>query len=118
MSEQSWVLEVRIFTVHPGTREEFDRISREGTIPLMREHGINVVAYGPSPNNDDGYHLLRAFRSEQERVALSQSLYTTKEWEANYDAPVTAMIADYRTTVMPTTPELVDLLKLTPGTSP
>jgi hypothetical protein len=110
MSE-SLLLEIRIFTVHPGTRAEFDRISREGTIPLMRQQGINVVAHGPSPNNDDGYHLLRAFRSEEERVALSQSLYTTEEWKANYDAPVTAMIADYRTTVITTTPEVVAQLK-------
>lgn len=104
------MLEIRIFTVHQGMREDFDRIGREGTIPLMRRLGINVVASGPSPNNDDGYHLLRAFRSEDERVELSQSLYLTKEWEEKYDGPVTAMVADYRTTVLPTTPELVELL--------
>jgi hypothetical protein len=111
MDEASWVLEIRIFTVHPGARQEFDRISREGTIPLMRRLGINVVAFGPSPNNDEGYHLLRAFRSEEERVTLSQSLYTTEEWETKYDAPVGAMIADYRTTVIVTTPEIVDQLR-------
>lgn len=77
----------------------------------MRRLGINVVGYGPSPNNDDGYHLLRAFRSEEERVALSQSLYATKEWAANYDAPITAMIADYRTTVILASSAVIELLK-------
>jgi hypothetical protein len=122
MNEESWLLEIRIFTVQPGTRDEFDRISREGTIPLMRRLGITVVAYGPSLNNDDGYYLLRAFRSEQERVALSQSVYTTDEWEANYDAPITAMIADYRTAVISTTQEALKQLErdaqVTPASSP
>jgi hypothetical protein len=111
MSEEFRVLEIRIFTVQPGTRDEFDRITREGTIPLMRRLGINVVTYGRSPNNDDGYHLLRAFRSEAERVTLSQSVYATEEWEAEYDAPITAMIADYRTTVISTTSEVIEQLK-------
>lgn len=115
MSEESLVLEIRIFTVHPGTRPEFDRISREGTVPLMRRLGINVVTHGPSLNNDDGYYLLRAFRSEDDRVTLSQSLYTTEEWETTYDAPVTAMIADYRTAVITTTAELVEQLKREAG---
>jgi hypothetical protein len=111
MSEESLVLEIRLFTVRPGTREEFHRISREGTVPLMRRLGMNVVTHGPSLNNDDGYYLLRAFRSEDERVTLSRSLYETEEWETTYDAPVTAMIADYRTSVITTTPQAVELLK-------
>lgn len=111
MSEERLMLEIRIFTLHSGTREEFDRLSREGTIPLMRQLGIDVVAYGPSLNNDDGYFLLRAFASEEERVIVSQSLYATDEWERKYDALITEMIADYRTTVMATTPESIKQLK-------
>jgi hypothetical protein len=115
MSDELWLLEIRIFTVHPGTRDEFDRVSHEGTIPLMHRLGINVVAHVPSLNNDDGYYLLRAFRSEEERVTLSQSLYTTEEWAADYDGPVTAMIADYRTAVIPATPDTVQRLQREAG---
>lgn len=96
----SWLLEIRLFTVRPGTRDEFHRISRDGTIPLMRRLGITVVAHGPSLNNENGYFLMRAFPSEAERVELSQSLYRTAEWEEKYDAPVSGMIEDYDTTVL------------------
>ena len=99
-----WLLEIRLFTLTPGTRAEFDRISREETIPLMRRLGIAVIAHGPSLNNDNGYFLLRAFSSEAERVELSQSLYATAEWMEKYDAPIMAMIADYDTAVMPMSP--------------
>jgi len=95
-----WLLAIRLFTLKPGARTEFDRISREGTIPLMRQLGITVVSHGPSLNNDNGYFLLRAFPSEQERVERSQSLYATAEWLEKYDGPVTSMIDDYETAVL------------------
>ncbi len=108
-----WLLEIRLFTLHPGTREEFDRISREGTVPLMRQLGITVVGHGPSPNKENGYFLLRAFPSEQERVRRSQALYALPEWEEKYDGPVMSMIADYDTAVIP-----VELLERLPASLP
>ena len=107
---ENWLLEMRFFTVKSGTREEFDRISREGTIPMMRRYGINVLDFGPMLNDEDGYFLLRAFRSEDDRVEKSQAIYATTEWEENYDAPVSAMIADYRTAVFPATRALAPAL--------
>ena len=103
-----WLLEIRLFKVVPGTRKEFDRISTEGTIPLMRRSGITVLAHGPSLNDENGYFLLRAFPSEQDRVRHSQEFYTTEEWLAEYDEPVSAMIADYQTSVLPLTPPLIE----------
>lgn len=105
-----WVLEIRLFTVHPGTREEFHRISVDGTIPLMRSLGINVVRHGPSPNNEDGYFLIRAFPSEEQRIELGQSLYAIEEWLAKYEEPVMSMIADYTTAVIPVAPDAVAAL--------
>jgi hypothetical protein len=58
-----------------------------------------VLGHGPSLNNDNGYYLIRAFPSEEERVARSQSLYTTAEWLEKYDGPVSGMIEAYETAV-------------------
>lgn len=106
----TWLLEIRLFKLHPGTRAEFDRISREGTIPMMRRYGITVVTFGPSLNDDDGYFLLRVFPSEEERVRQSQAIYATAEWDANYEGPVMSMIDEYWTAVIPTTPRLISQL--------
>jgi hypothetical protein len=76
----------------------------------MRRLGITVLAHGPSRNNENGYFLLRAFASEQERVALAGSLYETDEWIAKYDAPITAMIEDYDTAVFTLARESLDQL--------
>jgi hypothetical protein len=101
------LLEMRIFRVRPGTREEFHRISRHGTIPLMRSLGIKVLAYGPATNDDDLYYLLRAFSSEEQRKEQADVLYASAAWERDFDTPVMAMIEDYRIAVMPATPGLV-----------
>lgn len=107
---ESGLLEVRLFKLHPGTRAEFDRISRDGTIPMMRRFGITVLSHGPMLNDEDGYLLVRAFQSEEQRVALARSFYASQEWEANYERPVTAMIADYHTAVVPATDRVLGLL--------
>ena len=94
---------MRLFKLRPGSRAEFHRISDEGTIPMMRRIGINVLAYGPTLNDDDGYLLVRAFASEEQRVQLSQQLYASPEWEQNYEVPVMSMIDAYHTAVIPAT---------------
>lgn len=100
------LLELRLFTVKPGMREEFDRVSREGTVPLMRKIGITVVASGPSLYDEDTYYLLRAFDNEEQRVSLGASLYEQPEWE-QFDEPVGAMMAAYSTVVFPMSVEAV-----------
>ncbi|HEU5268463.1 MAG TPA: NIPSNAP family protein [Jatrophihabitans sp.] len=110
MADNDCVLEIRLFTVKPGSREEFHRISEEGTIPLMRKHDIDVVAFGPSLNNEDGYYLIRAFDSEEHRITHSQVIYNVPEW-AEFDEPVSGMIVDYHTTVVPTSRQAVAQLQ-------
>ncbi|MFD1146669.1 hypothetical protein [Saccharothrix hoggarensis] len=110
MSEQeTWLLETRVFKVKPGTRDEFDRISREGTIPLMRKIGITVLAYGPSPLADDEWHLVRAFPGLEQRVELAQALYVQPEW-AEFDGPVGDMMVDYSTALVPVPEQTVKVL--------
>jgi acyl-CoA synthetase (AMP-forming)/AMP-acid ligase II len=110
----SLLLEMRLFSVRPGTRDTFHRISHEGTVPLMRRFGIHVLAYGPALNNDDTYYLLRAFTTEEQRKEQARILYASPEWENNFDAEVMGMIDDYRITVMPATPALVAELAAQP----
>jgi len=111
----SELVEMRLFKVDAATRDEFHRISHEGTVPLMRRLGIRVLAYGPALNNDDTYYLLRAFSSEEQRKQQATILYASPQWESEFDTPVMAMIIDYRITVMPATPALVAELAAQPA---
>jgi len=106
-----WLLEMRIFVVAPGDREEFHRISRDETIPLMRQHGITVVGHGPCLDNENGYYLLRAFPSEEQRIQSARDFYASDTWQASYEQPVMAMIKDYHTEVMAMPASLATSLK-------
>ena len=95
------LVEIRLFTVSPGRRDEFDRVSREGTIPMMRRWGITVLDHGPCLNDENGYFLVRAFESEEQRVEGAKEFYASAEWEENYEELVMGMIDDYHTAVVP-----------------
>lgn len=106
----SWLLELRIFVVAPGDRDEFGRLSRDETVPLMRRRGITVVGHGPCLDNDHGYYLLRAYRNEEQRVQSASEMYASEEWLANYEEPVMAMIKHYHTEIMAMPASLAELL--------
>jgi hypothetical protein len=77
----------------------------------MRRWGIDVLAHGPSCNDEDGYYLVRAFPSETQRVEGARAFYASSEWLNNYEDAVMGMIEDYHTAVLPATPQLTRLLR-------
>lgn len=105
------VLEIRTYMLHPGQREAFARVFREGALPMLQRHGIDVVAHGPSLHHADGYFLMRCYPSLGEREAVLERFYGSEEWRNNYDDAVMAMIANYTTLVIAATPERVAALR-------
>jgi hypothetical protein len=100
------VIEFRVFAVVSGKRDEFHRISADGTVPLMRAQGIRVLAHGPALNSDDEYFLIRTFDSEQHRLDSSAAFYETDEWKSRWESVVPPLIVDYHTTVLPATADI------------
>jgi hypothetical protein len=76
-------------------RDEFDRIFREGALPMLERAGIEVVAYGPSLDDDSSYCLIRAFPSAARRREQLDAFYGSDEWRANYDDAVMGLIESY-----------------------
>ncbi len=100
-TEAAAVLDVRTYKLVPGGRAEFDRIFREGALPMLRRSGISVVGYGPSIVDEDGYFLMRAFASPAQREEQLGSFYGSDEWRESYEDAVMALIDDYHTIVVP-----------------
>jgi NIPSNAP len=95
------VLDLRTYKLVPGGRDEFDRIFREGSLPMLQRHGIEVVGFGPSLADDDHYYLARAFPSSARREEQLAGFYGSDEWRERYDAPVMALIETYHVLVVP-----------------
>lgn len=110
-AETTPVLDLRTYKLVPGGRDEFDRIFREGALPMLVRDGIQVVGYGPSLSDDDHYYLVRAFPSASSRDEQLGAFYGSDEWREKYQAPVMELIETYHTVVIPWTSELADALR-------
>lgn len=53
-------VEIRCYELKPGAAAEFDRLVTGESVPMLRRHGIDVVAFGPSVRDQDAYYLMRA----------------------------------------------------------
>jgi hypothetical protein len=104
------LLDVRLYRIRPGRRDEFHTLVRDETIPLARRHGHLVVDSGPSWHDEETYYLIRAFPDDQARRLALDDLYGSEEWLLDYDRRVMAFIESYQTAVIPTTSDVVDAL--------
>jgi NIPSNAP len=104
------VLDLRTYELVPGGRETFDRIFREGALPMLGRHEIEVVGYGPSLADDEHYYLARVFPSDARRVEQLAAFYGSEEWRQLYDGPVLELIESYHKVVIPQTPGITQAL--------
>ncbi len=106
------LLEIRSYKLHPGKRDEFHALLRDGAAPMLARHAIRVVRYGPSLHDPDCYTLMRAYSSLEAREKQLEGFYGSEEWASRFEAPVMAMIESYATVVVEAQPEAVEALTL------
>lgn len=94
------IVEVRVYTLKPGTRSHFHRLVVERGLPLLRQRNIDVVAYGPSLHDDDSYFLIRAFASLTDRARSEEAFYGSPDWTSGLRADVMEAIQGYSTAVV------------------
>jgi hypothetical protein len=104
------LLDVRVYRIRDGRRDEFHALARDETIPMARRHGHVVVGFGPSIHDQDSYYLIRAFVDEEERRHSLSSLYESEEWLSDYDQRVMGLIDSYQTAVFTAPSDAVDAL--------
>ena len=96
----TFVLEIRTYTLKPGSGERFHQRFERESLPLLRKWKIDVVAYGRSLHDGDAYLLIRAFRSLADRDRTEQSFYDSEEWRRGPRGAVLAEIEAYTTAVV------------------
>ncbi len=106
------VVDLRTHRLVAGGGEAFDRIFRDGALPMLRRAGIHVLGCGPSLLDSDCYFLARAFASRSERQEQLSAFYGSNEWRENYDDAVMQLIESYHTVVIPLAPGLAGVFGL------
>jgi len=97
------ILEIRTYRLKPGTRDEFVRVMREESLPLLEAYGIRVLNHGPSIVDEDGYeeaYLMRAFASLEQREEQEEGFYSSAAWREGPREAIIAGIESYHTIVL------------------
>ena len=55
------LVEIRSYQLKRGSATEFHAAVETTAVPMLREWGADVVAYGPSEHAPDTYYLIRAY---------------------------------------------------------
>jgi hypothetical protein len=93
-------IEIRTYNLRPGTRAQFHCMMTEVSLPMLERWHVDVVAYGPSPHDDDSYYLLRAYASLEDRQQSQDRFYGSAEWREGPREPILALIDSYTTAVL------------------
>ena len=94
------ILEIRSYRLLPGTRDEYHRLFVEEASRLLDTHGIDVVAFGPSIDDPNGYFLMRSFESLADRDRREERFYASPEWREGPRKAVISKIEVYTDVVI------------------
>ncbi|WP_327004335.1 NIPSNAP family protein [Dactylosporangium sp. NBC_01737] len=108
------ILEIRTYRLKPGTSDEFVRVMREESVPLLEASGIRVVDYGASLVAEDGHeeaYLMRAFTSLEAHQEQEERYYGSDAWRLGPREAIVSRIDSYHTIVIETSEQIVQALQ-------
>ena len=108
------LIEVRTYKLKPGTSERFVA-AFEKALPLLRESGMDVVAFGRSDHEHESFFLIRAYGSREELVAQQDAFYSSDAWRSGPRAPLVECLEDYLNTLLWVSGEGVEDMRMNNG---
>ena len=73
-------VEFLLYTLKPGTGNEFHRIMKEQSAPCHRAAGMDIVSFGNSVDDNDAYYLTRAYEDLTHLNASQAHFYRSPAW--------------------------------------
>jgi hypothetical protein len=95
------VVEIRSYTLLPGTRAAFHQLVVEKSLPMLQRWKIGVGGYGPSLQEDSSYYLIRVYTGLEERQRTEDAFYGSDEWKKGPREAILSKIIHYTTVILP-----------------
>ena len=105
------LVEFRTYRLKPGTEAEFHEAIVSRGIPVVRTAGMDVVAFGFSADDPNGYFLVRAFASLEDRQATEDAFYSSDAWRRGPRQSIVELIETYQDTLLWLGSDTVELLR-------
>lgn len=105
------LIEIRTYTIKRGRRETFHALVSQQSVPLLAAANIDVIAFGESVNDPDGYFLIRAFDDATHLQSSQEAFYASDVWRHGPRAAVIDCIANDANAVFWLTEEGTEALR-------
>ncbi len=105
------LVEIRSYKLEAGATAAFEHAFVSAAVPLLREWGTDVVAFGPSPHEADTYFLIRSYQSLEDLQARQDAFYGSDAWRKGPRASVVSLIESYLNTVLWLSPASIEDLR-------
>ncbi len=107
----SSVVEIRTLNLKPGTREAFQQLYIQKSLPLLKRWRQDVVAYGPSLHDEHTYYVIRRFDSLSQREQSEDAFYGSDDWRKGPREAILALIETYTDIVLELDEQTVEGLR-------
>ncbi|MDC6169547.1 NIPSNAP family protein [Paucibacter sp. XJ19-41] len=105
------VIEIRSYRLVPGSRDRFHQLIDQQSLPLMLDWGIDVVDFGPSLHDADGYFLIRAFHDMVTLEVAQAAFYASPAWRNGPREAIVSLIASDSNVVMEMSHDRIEALR-------
>ncbi|MBL8506929.1 MAG: NIPSNAP family protein [Chitinimonas sp.] len=105
------IVEIRSYQLMPGSRDRFHHLVCQQSLPLMLDWGIDVLDFGPSLHDGDGYFLIRAFRDLAKLEADQAAFYASTAWRNGPREAIVSLIASDSDIVMAMNHDRIEALR-------
>ena len=97
----SGVVEIRTYKLRAGTGAAFHRAVVDESLPMLQRWGVDVVAFGPSLDDEGSYYLIRAYPSLEELRRSQDAFYGSDEWRHGPREAIVSRIESSSSVVLP-----------------
>jgi hypothetical protein len=93
-------VEIRSYNLKAGTRTQLHDLFVQEALPMLKRWNVDVVAFGPSPHDEDSYYLIRRYDSLAHREQSQDAFYGSDEWKQGPREAILAFIENYTSIVL------------------
>jgi hypothetical protein len=105
------ILEIRTYRLKAGSGARFHDLVSHQSAPLLRQWGMDVVAFGQSAHDPDSYFLLRAYTDLEHLRASQEAFYATEEWRQGPRESIIELIQSDSNAVLWLAPQAIEALR-------
>ena len=105
------LVEIRSYKLKAGATAAFQNAFVTAAVPLLRQWGTDVVAFGPSPHEADTYYLIRSYASLEDLQARQDAFYGSDAWRKGPRESIVSLIESCLNTVLWLSPASIDDLR-------